>query len=200
MVAAGHGGARGVYRCRCSWSPPCSAAGTLRGLSWFQQGATERAAYALAATWALVLLTFCGWLLPRAEPYRTSRIIGEKLATFSAKLGIEPVLLEYQEPGVIYAAGRPIPLTRDRDSFFAHLGDGRSVLTVALQSEIDVMRSYFGLIVTPVDEVDGYVLTKAKHQTLKIAIVRQGELHRSLRNSPRRRAGLGSSSSTSSAH
>jgi 4-amino-4-deoxy-L-arabinose transferase-like glycosyltransferase len=151
------------------------AAGTLRGLSWLQEGATERAVYALAATWALVLLTFCGWLLPQAEPYRTSRIIGEKLAAFSAKLGIEPVLLEYQEPGVIYAAGGPIALTRDRDSFFAHLGDGRSVITVALESEIDVMRSYFGLIVTPVDEVDGYVLTKGKHQTLKIAVVRQGE-------------------------
>jgi 4-amino-4-deoxy-L-arabinose transferase-like glycosyltransferase len=151
------------------------AAGTLRGLSWFQQGAIERAAYALAATWALVLVTFSGWLLPRAEPYRTSRIIGEKLAAFSAKLGIEPVLLEYQEPGVIYAAGRPIPLTRDRDGFFAHLSGGQSVLTIALQSEIDVMRSYFGLIVNPVDEVDGYVLTKGKHQTLKIAVVRQGD-------------------------
>ncbi len=32
------------------------AAGTLLGLSWFQQGATERAVYSLAATWTLVLL------------------------------------------------------------------------------------------------------------------------------------------------
>ena len=52
---------------------------------------------------------------------------------------------------------------------------GHSVLTIALQSEIDVMRSYFGLIVTPVDEVDGYVLTKGKHQTLKIAVVHEGD-------------------------
>jgi 4-amino-4-deoxy-L-arabinose transferase-like glycosyltransferase len=168
------------------------AAGTLLGLSWFQQGATERAAYALAGTWALVLLAFCGWLLPRAEPYRTSRIVGDKLAAYSASLGLEPVLLEYQEPGVIYAAGRPLALTRDRDGFFAHLGDGRSVLTVALPSEIDVMRRYFGLVVTPVDEVDGYVLTKGKHQTLQIAVVHQGEAPPRLPDHPSdtRRVGL----------
>jgi hypothetical protein len=151
------------------------AAGTLAGLSAFQRGAAERALYALAATSALVLLTFCGWLLPQAEPYRTSRIIGEKLAKLSAQMGLEAVLLEYQEPGVIYAAGHPLALTRDRDGFFAHLADGRCVLTVALQSEIDVMRSYFGLVVTPIEDVDGYVLTKGKHQTLRIAVVHQGD-------------------------
>ena len=90
-------------------------------------------------------------------------------------LGIEPVLLEYQEPGVIYALGRPVALTRDRDGFYAHLTGGRSVLTVALPSEIDVMRKHFGLDVTPIDRVDGFVLTRGKTQTLQIAVVREGE-------------------------
>ncbi len=34
------------------------------------------------------------------------------------------------------------------------------------------MRSHFGLVVTPVDQVDGFVLTKGKQQTLQIAVVR----------------------------
>jgi 4-amino-4-deoxy-L-arabinose transferase-like glycosyltransferase len=151
------------------------AVGTLAGMSWFQQGATQRAVYALAATWAVVLLACGSWLIPLTEPYRTSRIIGEKLASLSSRMGIDPVLLEYQEPGVVYALGRPIATTRDRDGFFAHLTGGRSVLTVALPSEIDVMRKHFGLIVNPVDEVDGYVLTKGKQQALQLAVVRQGD-------------------------
>jgi hypothetical protein len=120
-------------------------------------------------------LASCGWLIPLAEPYRTSRIIGERLASLSARMGIDPVLLEYQEPGVVYALGRPIATTRDRDGFFAHLAGGRSVLTVALASEIDVMRSHFGLVVTPVEQVDGFVLAKGKKQTLHVAVVRRGD-------------------------
>ena len=46
---------------------------------------------------------------------------------------------------MIYALGRPVATTRDRDGFFAHLTEGRSVLTVALPSEIAVMRKHFGL-------------------------------------------------------
>jgi hypothetical protein len=87
---------------------------------------------------------------------------------------MEPVLLEYQEPGVVYSLGYPIALTRDRDGFYSHLKGGRSVLTVALPSEIEVMRNHFGLVVTPVDQVDGFVLNKGKQQTLQIAVVHEG--------------------------
>src|SRR5262249_13626783 len=150
-------------------------AGTFVGIRRFQQGASPRAVLTLAATWSAILLVFGTWLIPLAEPYRTSRIIGERLASFSAKLGLQPVLLEYQEPGVIYAVGHPVALTRDRDGFFSHLRNGRSVLTIALPSEIAVMRSQFGLDVTPVDQVEGFVLTKAERLVLQLAIVRQGE-------------------------
>ena len=149
------------------------AAGTLFGMSFFQQGATERAAYSLAATWAGLLVIATAWLIPLAEPYRSSRILGEKLASLSAKLKIEPVLLEYQEPGVVYSLGHPIATTRDRDGFFAHLAGGKSVLTVALPSEVEVMRSHFGLIVTPVDQVEGFIMAKGKKQTLQLAVVRE---------------------------
>ena len=83
------------------------------------------------------------------------------------------------------------PLTRDRDGFFAHLEGGRSVLTVALASEIEVMRSHFGLIVTPVDQVEGFVLTKGKQQTLQLAVVRQGDSSRPMlrRQPPNARSG-----------
>ena len=151
------------------------AAGTLAGVSAFQQGATERAVYSLAASWTLILIVVTGWLIPAGEPYRTSRVLGEKLAALAAALNVEPVLLEYQEPGVVYSVGHPIALTRDRDGFFAHLKGGRSVLTVALPSEIEVMRNHFGLDVKPVDEVNGFILTKGQQKTLQIAVVHEGD-------------------------
>jgi 4-amino-4-deoxy-L-arabinose transferase-like glycosyltransferase len=151
------------------------AAGTLAGLSFFQQGAAERAVYSLVATWAVVMLTATGWLIPLGEQYRTSRVLGEKLAALAARLHVEPVLLEYQEPGVVYSLGYPIAKTRDRAGFYSHLNGGRSVITVALPSEIEVMRSHFGLVVTTVDQVDGFVLAKGKQQTLQIAVVREGD-------------------------
>ena len=56
---------------------------------------------------------------------------------------------------MIYSLGRPVATTRDRDGFFSHLKGGRSVLTVALPSEIAVMRKHFGLVVTLVDRSTG---------------------------------------------
>jgi hypothetical protein len=123
----------------------------------------------------VVLLTLGGWLVPTAEPYRTSRVVGERLASHAARLGLEPVLLEYQEPGLIYAMGRQVATTRDRHGFFAHLDGGQSVLTVVLPSEAEVMRTHFRLSVTPVDQVTGFVLTKGKLRTLQLAVVRQAD-------------------------
>jgi 4-amino-4-deoxy-L-arabinose transferase-like glycosyltransferase len=151
------------------------AVGTLAGTSFFQQGATERAVYSLAATWAIATMTTSGWLIPIGEPYRTSRVLGEKLAALAAKLKVEPVLLEYQEPGMVYSLGYPIALTRDRAGFYSHLTGGRWVLTVALPSEIDVMRRHFGLEVTPLDQVSTFVVAKGNHQILQLAVVREGD-------------------------
>jgi 4-amino-4-deoxy-L-arabinose transferase-like glycosyltransferase len=150
--------------------------GTLAGAGQLRQDASLRAVETLAMTWALVLLAFGGWLVPLGEPYRTSRVVGQRLAALSNRLGLEPVLLEYQEPGVIYALGHPAALTRDRDGFFTHLEGGRSVLTVLLANEIAVMRSHFGLHVTPIDQVDGFLITKGKRRTLYLAVVREADI------------------------
>jgi 4-amino-4-deoxy-L-arabinose transferase-like glycosyltransferase len=149
--------------------------GTLAGSRLFRQDAVASAVDALALTWAFVLLAFGGWLVPLGEPHRTSRVVGERLASLSSRIGLKPVLLEYQEPGVIYALGHPAALTRDRDGYFAHLEGGRSVLTVLLANEIAVMRGHFGLNVRPIEQVDGFLLTKGKRQTLYLAAVRQGD-------------------------
>jgi 4-amino-4-deoxy-L-arabinose transferase-like glycosyltransferase len=153
------------------------AAGTLLATWWLQQGATDWAICTLAVAWAIVLLVCGGWLIPRAEPYRTSRKIGERLASLSASMGIQPVLLEYQEPGLVYALGRPVATTRDADGFLARLKSGQSVLTVAVASEIDVMRRHFGLTVTPIEQIHGFAMTKGTKQTFCVSVVRQENEH-----------------------
>ncbi len=148
--------------------------GMLVGTIRLQQGAGERAIFTLAGCWASILLLAAGCAVPMCESFRTSRVIGERLAVRSRQSGLEPVLLEYQEPGIIYALGHTVALTRDRDGYFAHLEGGRSVLTVLLQNEIEVMRDHFGLDVTPLEQIEGFWLTKGKYQSLYIAVVRQG--------------------------
>ncbi len=128
----------------------------------------------MAGCWAVILLIAAGWLVPLCESGRTSRVVGSKLAELSRRLRIEPVLLEYQEPGVVYALGHPIALVRDRDGFFTHVAGGRSVATVLLDFEIPVMRSHFGLDVTVVDQVESLELTKGKRRTLYLAVVKEG--------------------------
>ncbi len=149
--------------------------GTLAAMLKFQRSQNVPAVQSLALTWTLVLAILVGWLVPACEPYRTSRIVGQRLAFLEKQRGFEPVLLEYQEPGIIYALGHPAAETRDRDGFFSHLEEGRAVLTVLLSSEIEVMRSHFGLFVHLIESVECYDLTKGKRQTLHLAQVSQGD-------------------------
>src|SRR5262249_43405076 len=72
--------APGPVRWPCALSAAVVATGTLGGLLRLQRAATERAVVGLAATWGFVMLAAGAWILPAAEPYRMSRIVGEKLA------------------------------------------------------------------------------------------------------------------------
>ena len=147
----------------------------------------------------MILILTAGWFVPLCEPGRTSRVVGTKLGELSRRLGIEPVLLEYQEPGVIYALGQPVAMTRDRDGFFAHVAGGRSVATVLLDFEIPVMRSHFGLDVTLVDEVESLELTKESRQTPYLTpSSRKAETSPTFGERPRRRRDRPAASRTSS--
>ena len=97
--------------------------GTPASLFRFQQGASVRAVQTLALTWTLVMFVLVGWLVPASEPFRISRIIGERMAVLSGETGLEPVLLEYQEPGVIYALGHPAALDARSREFLQSPGE-----------------------------------------------------------------------------
>jgi 4-amino-4-deoxy-L-arabinose transferase-like glycosyltransferase len=148
--------------------------GTPVAMLWLHRAATRRGILALGATWAAFILILGGWLLPSAERYRTSRRVGERLAVLVAQIGMEPILLNYQEPGLIYATGRPVPNVGDFGGVFRLLEQRESFLTVVTPNEAREYRSRLGLEVSPVEDLEGFSLTKGRKETIQFAIVQRG--------------------------
>jgi 4-amino-4-deoxy-L-arabinose transferase-like glycosyltransferase len=149
------------------------AAGTLTAMLWLHRARTRRAALMLGITWALLLLLVGGWLIPAAEPYRTSRRVGQRLAALEAERGIEPVLLEYQEPGTIYAAGHPLTALRDRRGLHELLEKKGELLTVLTPEEAAAYRDRYDLTIEPIESLEGFSQTKGRGYSLLIATVRR---------------------------
>ena len=147
--------------------------GTLTGMLRLHEGASRRAALELGAIWAAIFLVTGGWLIPAAEPYRTSRRVGQRLAALSAETGVEPVLLNYQEPGVIYAMGRPVAGFRDPAGFRELLDRRGSLLTVVTPEERVAFSSKHGIEVEPIETLEGFSLTKGQNHSLELAIVKR---------------------------
>jgi 4-amino-4-deoxy-L-arabinose transferase-like glycosyltransferase len=146
--------------------------GTLLGMLWFHHGATRGAVQGLVITWGLFLLILSGWMVPAAERYRTSRRVGERLSAQVSRTGIEPVLLNYKEPGVIYTMGGPVATVRDRPGFFALLERKKALISVITPLEAQEYRSRYGLDVATLEEIEGYSFTKGLNHSLQLAVLR----------------------------
>jgi 4-amino-4-deoxy-L-arabinose transferase-like glycosyltransferase len=151
------------------------AAGTLAGMLWLHQGLTRQAAVALGVAWALVMFVAGGWLIPAAEPYRMSRRVGERLAQLEKERGIEPVLLNYQEPGIFYAIGHPLLAIRDRQSLLGLIDQKDTVMSVVTPEEAVEYQAKYGLNVVPIESLEGFSLTKGRGHSLQIATLRRAE-------------------------
>jgi 4-amino-4-deoxy-L-arabinose transferase-like glycosyltransferase len=149
---------------------------TLAGMLWFHRGLTWRASLGLGSAWALMMLVCCGWLIPVAEPFRTSRRVGQRLAELATATGVEPALMNYQEPGVIYALGRPVATFREPEGFFDLLDSRRELLAVLTSDECVEFRERHGLDVQPIDSLEGFSLTKGQNYVLRFAILRRSAL------------------------
>ncbi len=95
------------------------------------------------------------------------------LPRFSARTGIEPVLLNYQEPGVIYAMKKPVATVRDQGGFYDLLDQKGSLLTVIKPDEAPVLRDWLDLDVNIIDSVECFSLTKGQNRALQFAVLRR---------------------------
>lgn len=148
------------------------ATGTLATLARFHRGSPLAGAKALAACWMAMALTLTGWLLPAAEPYRLSRVVGEKLARYVVQEKARPILLTYQEPGIHYAMRLQAPTLRDWDEIRRML-DAEDALVTAVTDEQDAglrldPRFTIGLL----EELDGFNVSKGRSQRLRLISIR----------------------------
>jgi len=150
------------------------ALGTLASLLQLQRGKTRRGAFGLIATTGLMMLIVAGWLIPAAEPLRVSRIVGERLAAIEAETGVEPLLLNYQEPGVVFAMGKPIAGVRDPREFRSWLERKKALVTAVTSEEVELLTKKIGVSVTPIEEVRGFNVARGSRYAIHIAIVRPG--------------------------
>jgi hypothetical protein len=119
-----------------------------------------------------MMLLIGGWLLPAAEPLRVSRIVGERMAELRAKTGLDPLLMSYQEPGVIYAFGSPIALTREGDELRRRLKEHGAMITAVTPTELTVFEKKFGVTFEKIEDVVGFNPAKGKSTTLHLAVIR----------------------------
>ncbi|AMV40046.1 ArnT family glycosyltransferase [Planctomyces sp. SH-PL62] len=149
--------------------------GTAASLLQLHRGETWRGAYGLAATVGLMMLLVSGWLIPRAEPLRVSRIVGERLAALKAETGLDPLLMQYQEPGVVYAYGRPIALTREASTLRERLDRQEAMITAVTPEEVVEFEKKFGVEFTRIEDVAGFNAAKGKAYRLHLAVVRKAK-------------------------
>ncbi len=125
----------------------------------------------MVATWAVVMGIFTAWFLPSAEPYRLTRRAGERLGTLADRSGVRPAMMIYQEPGLVYAVGRPILDVHGYDEMALEVAENGPVLVPLLPTDLDVMRGDPRFSLRSVDSVRGFNVNKGKLQTLEFVVV-----------------------------
>jgi hypothetical protein len=163
---------RGPSRWPCLFMAAAVAAGTLSAVLGLSRGATGKAVARLVATWGVVGLALGGWLAPSAAGYQFSRRVGERLAAISARSGVEPVLLTFQEPSTVYALGRPVVLLRVWEDMYDQIGRHGEVLTALRPNELRFLRSLELLDIEAEEEMSGFNLSKGETQGVTFARLR----------------------------
>jgi 4-amino-4-deoxy-L-arabinose transferase-like glycosyltransferase len=156
-------------------------AGTLAFLARILDGSTERAVGALVATWAVLMFAVGAWLLPAAEPYRTSRIVGERFAALAKDRDVQPLLLSYQEPSVVYAYGRPLPTVRNWSQIKDLVVRHGVVATAALPGELDAFLARSEYDVERLDRLTGFNLNRGHAEALEFVLLREMRSARGIR-------------------
>jgi hypothetical protein len=117
------------------------------------------------------LVTASGWLLPAAEPFRISAIVGRRLAALEARERAKPVLCTYQLPGIVFALGHPAPIVRTRSAILETVGREGKVIAALVPYELLKYQSEPGLVVTVRETIQGFNVDKGRFETLHLSAI-----------------------------
>lgn len=161
-------------RVPCFMTGSVIALGTILGRRLLRLAETERALRLLAGTWALALFLLGFWVLPAGEPFRFSRVVGERLAQLSEERNAPPVLLSFQEPTLVYTMRRSAPMIRKWDQFYSELDRNGAIVTAISPLEIpEFARRDDHLQVDYHETIEGFNLTKGQSQLIRLATIRR---------------------------
>ncbi|MFO0889694.1 MAG: glycosyltransferase family 39 protein [Isosphaeraceae bacterium] len=150
----------------------CFAAVTVLGTRDLHAGRTERAVHVIAAGTALALAVGGGWLLPAAEPFRISTVVGRKLSAYESSERVPPVLCSFQTPGTVYALGHPVPELRSVSEVVEAASRKGKILAALLPQELAKLRDQKSVVVNIRETVEGFDIEKGRIQTLHLAVIR----------------------------
>jgi 4-amino-4-deoxy-L-arabinose transferase-like glycosyltransferase len=135
------------------------------------KGRSMRAARGLVGTWAMVMGLFVAWFLPSAEPFRFSRLVGERLGELSSRTGVRPAMMTFQEPGLVYALGHPACDVRGYDEMAEEVRERGPILVPLLAKEVVEMRDDPRFALSVVEPISGFNVNKGKVQELTFTVV-----------------------------
>jgi 4-amino-4-deoxy-L-arabinose transferase-like glycosyltransferase len=145
--------------------------GTLLARVGLEQRRPMVAARGLIATWAALMALFGAWFLPAAEPYRFSRVVGERLAVLATTTGVRPAMMTFQEPGLVYALGHHACDVRGYDEMAEEIRQRGPILLPLLASEVVEMRNDPRFSVRVIEPISGFNTNKGKVQDLAFSVV-----------------------------
>ena len=124
------------------------------------------------------MLVVGAWLLPSIEPYRTSRTVGGRLRELSSVTGATPMLAAFQEPGVVYALGRPAEIMRTRETLIDRSVRKGLIASALTPAELEVLEEDARLSVEVRETLRGFNLSKGRNETIHLVLIRPTEMAR----------------------
>ncbi|WP_165250478.1 ArnT family glycosyltransferase [Paludisphaera soli] len=148
------------------------AAGAIYGLREAAAGRLRNATRAAIVSTAAMELVLAGWCLPAAEPYRSSTVVGRRLAALEAATGVPPALCTFRPPNAVYSLGHPAPLLRSRKEILDLADRSGSILMPLTPLELKMLRDDPAFQVDIQETVEGLSIEKARNETLHLSVVR----------------------------
>ena len=164
----------GEMRAPCLATALLMAASTVVALRLASSGRADRAVAAMAGFSALTMLSVGAWLLPSAEPFRISAVVGRRLAVLEGQTNARPFLCNYVLPGTVFALGHPAAILKGRNAIIEAVDREGAVLTALIPQELNAYRKDPRLMVEVRETVNGFNVDKARKETLHLTVIRPG--------------------------
>ncbi|WP_068414664.1 ArnT family glycosyltransferase [Planctomyces sp. SH-PL62] len=150
------------------------AVGTVYGLREAAAGRLRNAIRGALGCTVAMELVLAGWCLPAAEPYRSSTVVGRRLAALEAATGVPPALCTFRPPGAVYTLGHPAPLLRSRREIFDLADRSGSILMPLTPLELQMLQDDPAFQVDVRETVEGLSIEKGRNEILHLSVVRPG--------------------------